>query len=61
LNFVFYSVAINESTDATGTAQLAILICAVDENFKIMDKLVALVPLKDTTKLIICTQLCKIP
>jgi hypothetical protein len=50
LNFVFYSVAIDESTDTTDAAQLAILIRGVDGNFKIMEELVALAPLKDTIK-----------
>jgi hypothetical protein len=50
LSFVFYSVPINESTDATDTAQLAIFFCWVEENFKIMQELAAIGPPKDTTK-----------
>jgi hypothetical protein len=46
----FCSVAINESTDATDNAQLAISIHGHGKNFKIMEELAALVPFKDTTK-----------
>jgi hypothetical protein len=42
LNFVFYSVATDKSTNATEK---------VDENFKIMEEPVPLVPLQDTTAL----------
>jgi hypothetical protein len=50
LNFVFYSIATDENTDATDAAQLAIFVHGFDNNFKIMEELDALVPLKDTTK-----------
>jgi hypothetical protein len=50
LNLYFYSVAMNESTDARDTVQLAIIIHGIDENFKIMEELAALVPFKGTRK-----------
>jgi hypothetical protein len=61
LNFVFCSVDMNESKDATGTAQLAIFIHGVNKNFKIIDELAALYPLRTVQRLLICTELCKIP
>ncbi|CAL1536653.1 unnamed protein product, partial [Lymnaea stagnalis] len=51
--FIFYALALDESTDMAGTAQLAIFIKGVDVH-KIKKKtetLAALYPLKDTTKL----------
>jgi hypothetical protein len=48
VNFVVYSVAMDESTDATDTVQLAIFDYGVDKNFKMMEELTALVPLKGT-------------
>jgi hypothetical protein len=49
LSFVFYSLPISESTDATDTAQLAIFFYGV-EDFKIMEELAALGPAKETTE-----------
>lgn len=45
LCFVFWS-----HSNATDTAQLAILFCGVDEKFKIIKEYAAFVPLKDTKK-----------
>jgi hypothetical protein len=49
-NFEFYSLALNESCDASDTAQLAILLRGADKDFNITEELAALVPLKGTTK-----------
>ena len=43
-------MAIDESTDATDTAQLAIFIRGIDDKYDIIEEMAALVPLKDTTK-----------
>jgi len=40
----------DESTDRSDTAQVAIFIRGVDENFQIAEELAALYPLKSTTK-----------
>lgn len=48
--FVFYSVALDESTDVTDTAQLAIFIRGIDQNFSITEEMAALFPMKGTTK-----------
>ncbi|KAG8234409.1 hypothetical protein J437_LFUL012794 [Ladona fulva] len=48
--FNFYSIALDESTDATDTAQLAIFIRGIDKEFNITEELASLVPLKDTTR-----------
>ncbi|KAG8235640.1 hypothetical protein J437_LFUL013631 [Ladona fulva] len=42
--------ALDESTDATDTAQLAIFIRGIDKEFNITEELASLVPLKDTTR-----------
>ncbi|XP_063814316.1 general transcription factor II-I repeat domain-containing protein 2-like [Pseudophryne corroboree] len=49
-HFKFYAMAIDESTDATDTAQLAIFIRGIDDKYNIIEEMAALVPLKDTTK-----------
>ena len=51
-NFQFYSLALDESGDASDTAQLAIFLRGVDKDFIITEELAALVPLKGTTKTI---------
>uniref|UniRef100_A0ABM5FVD0 General transcription factor II-I repeat domain-containing protein 2A-like n=1 Tax=Pogona vitticeps TaxID=103695 RepID=A0ABM5FVD0_9SAUR len=43
-------MAIDESTDATDTAQLAIFIRGIDDKYNITEEMAALVPLKDITK-----------
>ncbi|XP_075053814.1 general transcription factor II-I repeat domain-containing protein 2-like [Mixophyes fleayi] len=48
--FKFYAMAIDESTDATDTAQLAIFIRGIDDEYNITEEMASLVPLKDTTK-----------
>lgn len=46
---VKYSLALDESTDAVDTAQLAVFIRAVDDNFHVTEELLALCPMKGTT------------
>ena len=48
-DFVWYSLALDESTDAQDTAQLIIFIRGIDGNFKVTEELLALESLKDTT------------
>ncbi|XP_023228312.1 general transcription factor II-I repeat domain-containing protein 2-like [Centruroides sculpturatus] len=48
--FIFYALALDESTDIADIAQLAIFIRGVDIHFKKTEELAALYPLKDTTK-----------
>jgi len=49
-NFGYYSLALDDSKDVSGTAQLAIVVCGVDEDFNTTREVTALVPLKGTTK-----------
>jgi hypothetical protein len=49
-NFNFFALAIDESTDVTDTAQLAIFIRGVDNEYNITEEMASLVPLRDTTK-----------
>jgi len=46
----FYSLALDDSTDASDTAQLAIFIRGIDKQYNIFEELLALVPLKNTTR-----------
>ena len=46
---MFYSLAFNESTDQTDTAQLAIFVRGVDRNFNIFGELLSIASLKDRT------------
>lgn len=48
--FVFYSIALDESTDVSDTAQLAIFIRGINNNFKITEELLSLYPMKGTTQ-----------
>ncbi|XP_063989608.1 general transcription factor II-I repeat domain-containing protein 2-like [Diachasmimorpha longicaudata] len=48
--FIYYALALDESTDMTDTAQVAIFIRGVDPSYNKMEELAALFPLKDTTK-----------
>lgn len=47
--FDFYSIACDESTDATDTAQLLTFLRGVDENFGVTEELLDLKSLKGTT------------
>lgn len=48
-SFVAFSIAADESTDINNTAQLAIFIRGVDENFDVTEELLDMVPMKGTT------------
>lgn len=49
MSFIAFSVAIDESTDITDMAQLAIFIRGVDETLTVTEEFVELVPMMDTT------------
>ncbi|XP_067123968.1 general transcription factor II-I repeat domain-containing protein 2-like [Centruroides vittatus] len=48
--FTFYFLAMDESTDATDTAQFAIFIRGINDEYSVTEEMLLLVPLKDTTK-----------
>lgn len=48
-SFIAFSVAINESTDITDMAQLALFIRGVDETLTVTEEFLELVPMMDTT------------
>ena len=48
-SFQFFSLAMDESTDACDTAQLAVYIRGIDSEFTITEELLSLVPMKGTT------------
>ncbi|XP_076811749.1 general transcription factor II-I repeat domain-containing protein 2A-like [Clavelina lepadiformis] len=48
-NLQYFSIAIDESTDTTDTAQLAVFVRGVSSNFDIFEDFVELVPMKGTT------------
>ncbi|KAE9521488.1 hypothetical protein AGLY_018087 [Aphis glycines] len=48
-NFLNFFIAIDESTDITNTAQLAIFIRGVFDNFDVTEELLDLIPMTDTT------------
>ena len=48
-NLQYFSIAIDESTDTTDTAQLAVFVRGVTSNFDIFEDFVELVPIKGTT------------
>ena len=50
LNFIFYALAMDDGTDATDAAQLAIFIRGIDGEYNVTEEMTYLVPLKDTTK-----------
>ena len=45
----FFSIAIDESTDMTDTAQLAVFVHGIKENFHVLEGFVKLIPMKNTT------------
>ncbi|XP_026286701.2 general transcription factor II-I repeat domain-containing protein 2-like [Frankliniella occidentalis] len=48
--FSHFTLALDESTDLTDTAQLAIFVRGIDEEMNILEGLLDLVPLRETTK-----------
>lgn len=48
-DFEWYSIALDESADATDTAQLIIYVKGIDDNFEITEELLSLESLKNTT------------
>ncbi|XP_067096949.1 general transcription factor II-I repeat domain-containing protein 2-like [Osmerus mordax] len=58
-HFRAYSVALDESTDITDTAQLAMYVRGVDDNFEVMEELLTVIPMHgQTTAQEIFRQLC---
>ena len=49
-NFKFYALVMDDSTDATDMAQLAIFIRDIDDKSNVTAEMTSSVPLKDTTK-----------
>lgn len=49
-NFKFYALVTNESTDAMVTAELAVFIRDIDNEYNVSDEMASVVPLKHTTK-----------
>ncbi|KAM9781380.1 general transcription factor II-I repeat domain-containing protein 2-like [Syngnathus typhle] len=57
--FSVYSVALDETTDITDTAQLAIYVRGVDDNFEVIEELLSVIPMHgQTTAQEIFHQLC---
>ena len=49
-SFVFYSFALDESDDVRATAQLLIFVRGINDNFEIIEELLAMESLKGTTR-----------
>ena len=49
LKFVYYSLDIDESTDITSTAQLAVFVRGINQEFNITEEMLGLQAMKDTT------------
>lgn len=49
-DFVHYSVALDESTDISDTAQLAVFVRGISKNFEVTEELARLIPMNATTK-----------
>lgn len=47
--FNAHSVALDESSDITGTAQLTIYVRGVDDNFEVMEELLTVIPMHGHT------------
>ena len=47
--FVYYSLAIDKSADITSTAQLAVFVRRIDQEFNITEEMLGLQAMKDTT------------
>ena len=45
----FFSITIDKSMDATNTAQLAVFVHGVNEDFHVLEEFVELIPMKNTT------------
>lgn len=54
--FEYYTLALDERTDVSDTAQVAIFLAGVHEDFNITEEMVAFVPLKGTTEAIVLLQ-----
>lgn len=48
-NFVSFSIALDETTDVSDVAQLVLFIRGVDDNLRVTEEFLDLIPLKDTT------------
>ena len=49
-DFNCFSLAFDESTDASNTAQLAIFILGITDNFDVIEEFADLIPVKGTTR-----------
>lgn len=49
IDFLCYSLVLDESTDIQDTAQLQMFICGVDQSFNVFEELLSVESLKDTT------------
>ncbi len=48
--FVYYSTALDKSTELSCTTQLVVFICGIDVNFVVTEETAALVSMKDSTR-----------